>query len=598
MERIADYIVRAVGQAGAEHIFMLTGRGILYLSDAVARNQDMQGISTYHEQGASYAAMAYATARDSIGACLVSTGCAATNAITAALCAYQDNLPVVFISGQNFLKETTRYTGAKIRTYGSQEADIISMVEPITKYAIMLDNPETAVLEVEKALYIATADRKGPVWIDIPLDVQNMRIDPENCLHFAAKTRAQVVDDVVVQKIVDDINVAQRPLLLLGGGVATAKARKEMQVLVERISIPVVFSPAASDVYGTANELSIGAVGSIGGSRAGNFALQNADFLLVVGSKLCSQETGMKDKFARNAKITVVDIDVEEHKKAGVKIDKFVHADAKEFLGALLEKNINIVSSLWTDKCQHWKKIFAVARESFLTELSSKNELDLYSLMDMLKDSLPKNATVITDAGFEALIVPSTLSFSIGQRCLFPAAQGAMGYAIPAIVGAYYAGRKNIVCIVGDGSFMMNMQELLLIKEKHIPVHILVINNDMYAVIRKRQRDLFRNRTIGNDPSDGVAAPDFAKIAECFALQYTKIENHDTMQAALPNLLFDDGQAHIIEIMCTPEQKYLHESYALNEKRRLEHRPIEDMAPFLDRDIIKSEMIDDCYKDK
>lgn len=593
MERIADYIIRAVQRAGAEHIFMITGRGILYLSDAVAKNTDIHAISTYHEQGASYAAMAYSATKGRIGACLVSTGCAATNAITAALCAYQDNIPVVFISGQNMLKETTRYTGAKIRTYGSQEADIVSMVEPVTKYAVMLDNRDTAVFEIEKALYLAMSGRKGPVWIDVPLDVQNMRIDPEQCRHFISDKEILLVAESDVQKVARELSLAKRPLVLIGGGVASASARAEICLFVEKVHIPVVFSPIAADVYGTAYPLSIGAVGSIGGSRAANFAIQNADYLLVIGSKLCSQETGMKDKFARNAKITVVDIDANEHQKTGVHIEHFIHADAKRFLCSLLQKNIDIVSSDWTDTCLHWKSVFAVSREGFIKELKDRDELDLYSLMDLFNFVLPKDATVITDAGFEELIVPSTLRFMEGQRCLFPAGQGAMGYALPAIVGAYYAGRKNLICIVGDGSFMMNIQELLLIQEKRIPVHIVVINNNMYSVIRKRQKDLFRNRTIGNDPSDGVASPDFCKIAGCFGLKYKRIEKLSAMRNSLKDIFLDDREAHLIEVICTPDQVYFHESYALNEKRRLVHRSIEDMSPFLERELITKEMIID-----
>lgn len=595
MERVADYIIKTVRKAGSEHIFLVTGRGILYLTDAVAKDKSI-GVSTYHEQGASYAAMAYAAVKNGISSCLVSTGCAAANAVTAALCAYQDNLPVVFISGQNMLNETTRYTGVPIRTYGSQEADIISLVESITKYAVMLTDPNEAAYEIEKALYIAEEGRKGPVWIDIPLDVQNMRINPETCKHYKPEgqdtysAHSQRLNKAV-KEVAAELNKAARPLLLIGGGIASAGAGERVKRLVEEYHLPLAFSPTASDTYGTSHDLSIGAVGSIGGSRSGNFAVQNADYILAVGTKLCSQETGMKNAFAREAKITVVDIDENEIKKNGVCIERFVHADAKEFLDNLLHCDLSVTSNGWTEKCKHWKSLLSIKNEAFIKELKEKDELDLYSLMDMLSDILPDNATVITDAGLEELIVPSTIRFKDNQICLFPASQGAMGYAIPAIIGAYYAGRKNIVCIVGDGSFMMNMQELQFIGANRIPVKILVINNNMYAIIRKRQKDLFRNRTIGNDPSDGVSEPDFAKIAESFNISYQKISTLSEMTENLSILLDTDSNPELIEIISTPEQKYFHESYALNEKRRLERRPIEDMSPFLDRQLVKDEMI-------
>lgn len=595
-ERIADYIIRTVNQVGADHIFMLTGRGILYLTDAVAKNQNVEAIPSYHEQGASYAAMAYAAARNGIAVCLVSTGCAATNAVTAVLCAYQDNLPVVFISGQNMLHETIRYTGMPIRTFGSQEADIVSIVQPVTKYAVMLTEPQKTVCEVEKALYFAEEGRKGPVWIDIPLDIQNTRIEPEKQEHFIPPLKHNdTALAAEIDVVVDEISRAQRPVVLIGGGVASAGAEKELKEFVECCSMPLAFSPTASDIYGTSHELSIGAVGSIGGTRAGNFAIQNSDYVLAIGTKLCSQETGMKHAFARHAHITVVDIDEDEHKKSGVHIEHFIHADARDFISRILAKEVKPTSDLWIDRCKHWKTVFSIAHELFIKELKEKNELDIYSLADMLSDVLPEKATVITDAGFEELIVPSAIRFKDGQRCLFPASQGAMGYAIPAIVGAHYAGRKKIVCIVGDGSFMMNIQELQIIRAHQIPVKIIVINNDMYAVIRKRQKDLFRTRTICNDPSDGLPAPDFKSIADCFGLSYRKIESQSDLEDNFASILESDEQI-LCEILCTPDQKYLHESYAVDQKKRLVHRPIEDMAPFLDRTIIEAEMIVDMME--
>lgn len=587
MERIADYVIRKVNEAGAGHIFLITGRGILYLTDAVAKNKNITPISTFHEQGASYAAMAYASVNDGVSACLVSTGCAATNAVTACLCAYQDNLPVVFISGNNSLNENTRHTGVDIRTYGSQEADIISIVESVTKYAVMLEDSDSAAYEIEKAIHIAQEGRKGPVWIDIPLDVQNMRIEEADVKHYIPEDCKASDIGTDANAVVDDLNSAIRPVVLIGGGARSAT--KEIKEFVEKFNIPVVSSPSASDIYGTAHELSIGTVGSLGGSRAGNFTVQNSDFILAIGSKLCSQLTGVKENFAREAKIVAVDIDESEHKKDGVKLERVIICDAVIFLRKLLRENLCVHDSSWAEQCIHWKSLYGIEKEEFIKKLKENNQIDLYSLMDELTTVLPKDATVITDAGLEELIVPSAIRYSDGQRCLFPAAQGAMGYAIPAIIGAYEAGRKNLVCIVGDGSIMMNIQELQMISSLSIPVKIIVINNNMYAVIRKRQTDLFRKRTIGNDPSDGVPQPNFQSIAQCFGFDYRRVNNRDELMINLSGLL--TGRAEIIEIMCTPDQKYFHESYTINEKRKLVHRPIEDMSPFLPREVIRGEMV-------
>lgn len=587
MERVADYIIRKVNEAGAGYIFMITGRGILYLTDAVEKNENIKPICTFHEQGASYAAMAYSAAKDGVSACLVSTGCASTNAVTAALCAYQDNLPVVFISGNNPLNENTRHTGCKIRTYGSQEADIISIVEAVTKYSVMLEDPSRTVYEIEKALFLAQEGRKGPVWIDVPLDVQNMRIEEGELEHFSEpeKKATDIVPEV--RKISQMLNKAERPVILIGGG--SREGKEQIRHLAEEYNIPVVCSPAASDIYGTSHEISIGTVGSLGGSRAGNFAIQNSDFVLCLGSKLCSQLTGVRKNFARAAKIIVVDIDEKEHTKDGVKIDHLIISPVKEFMDTLLNIELKVHDHDWADKCISWKKVLAIGNEEFVKECRENVSIELYSLLDDLGKILPEDATVITDAGFEELIVPSAIAYRDGQRALFPAAQGAMGYAIPAIIGAYSAGRRNIVCIVGDGSVMMNIQELQVISNMKIPVKILVINNNMYAVIRKRQKDLFRKRLIGVDPENGVPEPDFEKIAGCFGFGYKKIEDRKALTEWLTG--FECNCLEIVEIMSSPEQKYFHESYALNENRKLVHRPIEDMSPFLDRELIKKEMM-------
>lgn len=596
MERVADYVIRRIVENGIRHIFLITGRGILYLTDAVARNKDIEGISTYHEQGASYAAMAYAAAKDGMGACLVSTGCAATNAVTAALCAYQDNLPVIFVSGQHMLNETTRYTGVPIRTYGSQEADIVSVVASVTKYAVMLTDANSVRKELDKAFYLANEGRKGPVWIDIPLDIQNVRIEAEKLDEWDIPGKRTDLQESDIMDVAEAFERAERPVILAGGGVRASGAVERLAEFVEGNNYPVVFSASAADVYGTFNRLAIGAVGSLGGSRAGNMAVQNADLVLVLGSKLCSQMTGQADQFARSAKVFVVDIDPVEHTKRGVKIEKILIADIKEFLNGLLSLSLKPANKDWVQKCIEWKNVFSLKNEEFVRDCMERGEIDLYNFAETLSEVLPEDATVVTDAGFEELIIPSSVRYSKGQRCLFPASQGAMGYAIPAIIGAHYAGKKNIITVVGDGSLMMNLQELLVISSSSIPVKIFVINNNMYAVIRKRQRDLFRNRTIGNDPSDGLASPNFKKVAECFGFQYDRLENPASLSKGLKRILEMD-RACICEVICTQEQKYLHTSFVINESRKLVKRPLEDLSPFLPRDVFGKEMVVEPMKE-
>ncbi|MFG6357733.1 MAG: thiamine pyrophosphate-binding protein [Acetatifactor sp.] len=590
MERVADYVVGRLVEQNIDYIFLITGRGILYLTDAVAKNKEVQGVSTYHEQGASYAAMAYASAKGGMGACLVSTGCAATNAVTAVLCAYQDNLPVIFISGQNMLKESTRYTGVPIRTYGSQEADIINIVQSITKYAAMVDAPGKIRQEIDKAIYYANEGRKGPVWIDIPLDIQNARIEASQLTGWESSEKPYDIPCGDIEYVINAFRTAVRPVVFLGGGVRSSNAMEQVATFVDKYSIPVVSSASAADAYGTAHPLSIGVVGSLGGSRAGNFAVQNADLILVLGSKLCSQTIGAADQFAREAKIIVVDIDPQEHTKVGADIDRIIIADIKEFMSHILDRELRTTDREWVEKCLRWKEIFAVHNETFIHELLCQDKMDLYYFATVLSDKLPDDATVITDAGLEELIIPSSICYRKTQRCLFPASQGAMGYAIPAILGAFYAGKRNIVAVVGDGSFMMNMQELLAVSAQHIPAKIFVINNNMYAIIRKRQNDLFRTRTIGNDPSDGVAAPDFQKIAGSFGFAYMSIKKPEQLASGIEEVLASED-SYICEVSCVEDQKYFHTSYAINESHKLVKRPLEDLSPFIDRQLFYSEMV-------
>ncbi len=586
-ERVADYIIRRIQQAGAAYVFLVTGRGILQLTDAVAKNPHIQGIPTYHEQGASYAAMAYAKATGGIGACLVSTGCAAANAITACLCAWQDNLPVVFLSGQHSLKETTRYTGVPIRTYGSQEADIIGLVEPITKYAVMLTETSRTAYEVEKALYLAQEGRKGPVWIDVPLDVQGMRMDADSQEHFQAEAETEMHQDM--DAIIRELSRAKRPLLVIGGGCRDAKESAESFVL--KTGIPAVYTFSACDVYGSGNRLSIGAIGSIGAPRAGNFTLQNADYVLVVGSKMCSQSIGnAPERIAGDAKIAVVDIDPKEHRKAGIRIDCFIRKDASEFFNLMTPKIGRLDIGSWRDKCLHWKDIFSIEKEAFVQELDEENRVDLYRLASELSIRLRDGTVVVTDAGLEELIIPSTISYRKKQKCFFVASQGAMGYAIPAVLGAYFGGCKDIITVVGDGSIMMNLQELQILKFHNIPARIIVVNNNMYSVIRSRQKDLFRTRTIGNDPSDGVPAPDLKALAGAFGFDYCIIRDNDALAKGLDRIMKMNAPV-LCEVCCKKDQKYFHTSYRRNQAGKVVRLSIEDQSPFMDRELLMREMI-------
>lgn len=587
MIRVADYIIQRLIEEGIHHIPLITGRGLLYLSDAVAKNDEIKPILMHNEQAASYAGVAYAQYNDKLGACMVSTGCASTNALTGVLNAWQDGVPMIYISGQNKLQETVAYTGKNIRSWGSQEANIIPIVQSITKYSTIITDAKSIGEVMDTAIYFATHGVKGPVWIDIPVDVQNMRVEPSELKRWSMKAETLTPTHDELEFVIEEWNKAERPTVLIGNGIRASHAIDVLSTFVEKLSIPVTFSASAVDVYGLENELSLGTVGTIGGTRCGNFTIQNADLVLSIGCRLSPLLTGSQyEKFAREAKLIVVDIDKEEHSKGTVRIDRFILSDAKVFIEALQKMNLKPASKEWVDKCTHWKSIFPKCELGF----KSKSLVDLYDFASHLSNHLNDDAVLLTDAGLEEVIVPSVVSFKKGQRCLHPASQGCMGVALPAAIGAYYSCGHDVVAVIGDGSIMMNLQELQTISAYHIPVKIIVVNNNAYSVIRTRQVELFRSRTIGTDPSNGVILPNFRDVADCFRIPYIKAGTIMELDDTLNDLFAIDGPV-LCEVMAVENQDYIRNGAGFNAQRRFVMRPIEDQMPFMDRELFKKEMI-------
>ena len=586
--RVADYILNTIYNRGTDTIFSVSGRGALFLTDAIAKHGKIKNVAVHHEQSAAFAAVAYAQFSGKVGACLVSTGCASTNTLTGVLSAWQDNIPCIFISGQNVLNETSNYTRLKIRTYGQQEADIIPIVSSITKYSAMLHKGSDILEEIEKAYYYAMEGRPGPVWLDIPLDLQsaNVEIPSEPNRGQLIYTSPQLKRDEI-PTIINKLKVAKRPVVLIGSGVRTANAEGYLKEFIENNRIPLVYSNSAPDTYGSKNELSIGSIGSMGASRSGNFTIQNADLVLILGNRLSAYSTGVDYcDFARDAQTIVIDIDPIEHKKKSIRIDQFVHSDLKVFLKQLNESPFESNTNEWVNKCIHWKKIFSEIEPQF----SNSEKIDLYEFTKALSNSLPDRCSLVTDSGFIEVIVPTNFNFGNGQRSIHPISQGAMGFTLPGSIGTHYASKEPVFVIVGDGSIMMNLQELQTISHNNIPVKIIVINNNVYGIIRRRQEELFRGRTIGTDPDNGVSCPDFEKVANAFGLKYQLINSKDGLEDELIRLVETDGPV-ICEVICREDQSYIEVGRVRDLNRKMVRRPLEDQMPFLDRERFLTEMI-------
>lgn len=587
--RMVDYLIEQVYNAGAEHIFFVPGTGCMFLTDALARNKELVAVSVHHEQAAGMAALSYAKMNNKLGACVVTTGCGGTNTITALLHAWQDNVPCIFISGQASRHQTVRNSNLRLRQMGRQEADIVSIVSSITKYAVMINDPEDVVYEIGKCIYEAQHGRKGPVWIDVPMDIQNCLIDPDEQKKFkpAANMNANQLDENDLAYITNELALSKHPIILAGNGIRLAGAIDEFNEFVNKYRIPVTYSRLGHDLIETDNDLSIGMVGMLGASRAGNFALANSDLVLCIGCRLSIDTTGYEyEKFAREAKVIVVDIDEIEHSKNTVKIDKLILEDAKIFLSTMTAQDLSADYSEWAEKCLHWKKCFPTCLE----EYKHGEKIDMYYFTDALSEVLPDKATVISDAGNAFFTVSPIIRVKKGQRSITSGGQAEMGYALPGAIGVSYATNGPVIAINGDGSVMMNLQELETISFHKLPIKICIMNNNGYSSIRHLQDNAFRGRQIGCDETTGVSFPDFEKVANAFGISYVRLEGSDDLPNKIKNMLAIEGPV-ICEVMCVEKQGFLNVSSTFNSKKRLVTRPLEDQAPFLERNVFLKEMV-------
>ncbi len=587
MIRVADYIMKRIADEGVKHVFYIPGGQCVYLADALRRNNDLKPVSVHHEQAAAMAALTYSLYSENIGACLVTTGCAGTNTMTGVLHAYQDSIPCIFVSGQQVLSETIKASGLPLRQVGIQEADIVELVRPITKYAVMIDDIHELAYHVDKAIFLARSGRPGPVWIDIPLDIQNMMVDEEKLIRYESNSNKLTIKESDVEYVEKCISKAKRPVFLIGEGVRRAKAVVDLKNFVSRHKIPVLFSRFAADMLPYSHPLNFGIVGAGGAHRNANFTVQNADLVISVGCSLSTEVIGTnKEEFAREAVIVAVDIDRTEHLKRGVKLNRFINADAGDFIRALNEKSIKDADHDWIETCSHWKKVFPRYSE----DAGRADKIDTRYFLSKLSQSFPDNVTVTADAGLTGAITAGSLDIRAGQRVISSIAQGEMGYSLPAAIGVAEISDGMVVAVSGDGSIMMNLQELQTLVRNQYNVKVIIINNNGYSGVRHGQKAHFRGKSIGTDPSNGVDFPDFGKVAAAFGIEYVHISNVDEIEKGIEKVVANKNP-FICEVDCDPEQVDLHAGLVKYGKRNFGFRPLEDFAPFVDRELFFKEMI-------
>jgi len=602
MTKLSDYVIDFIFKQGVGDIFMFSGGGCMHLIDSVGQHGKIRYVCNLHEQAGAIAAEGYARIRDDVGVCLVTTGPGGTNAITGVIGSWLDSIPTVFISGQ--VKREMMRPFSELRQLGDQEINIIDIVKPVTKYAVTVQDENKIQYHLEKAFHIARNGRPGPVWIDIPLDVQSANID-ENTLKGFDSTRnvASKDDDVVtledqVETVLEMIKVSERPVILVGKGVRLADAQTEFLELVGKLKIPVITSFSGYDIIDHGNRYYQGRQGTVG-PRAGNLIVQNSDFLLCLGTRMNTRMTSYNyESFAREAKKVMVDIDEAEHRKPIMKPDVSIIADAKEFIVKCLEKMGHQGAEEKTDWMEYCRKVNGkypvVTKENY----KKKDYVDSYAFVKELSDRLQEDDTIVLANGLASTVPYQVLEIKKGQRVIVNSGCAAMGYELPASIGASVGLRgKPVICIAGDGSIQLNIQELQTIRHYDLPIKIFIFNNNGYLSIRETQKAYFQSRFVASSSEFGVSLPDMQRIANAYEIPYECIKNNEQFDK-LDHVLAS-GKAIICEVMLDPEQGLATKAASsVNEQGKMIAQPLENLAPFLPREELKGNMFIPMWDEK
>ncbi len=603
--RLADYIVQWLVEHGTRHVFLVTGGGAMHLNDAFGRCSELEYVCCHHEQAAAMAAEAYARISGEVPVVNVTTGPGGINSLNGVFGAWVDSVPMLVISGQ-VRRETTLYKNGligKLRQLGDQEADIVGMVRGITKYAVTVDDPRSIRYHLERALHLAKSGRPGPCWIDVPVDVQGSEIDPDDLVGYDS-----VEDEIAWETpnlsascdlVLEKLRSAERPVIYAGSGIRLSGCYEEFLTLVKTLGVPVVTAWNSNDLLWNEHPLFAGRPGIIG-DRPGNFAVQNSDCLLMLGTRLNMRQVSYNWKaFARAAYKIAVDIDAEEMRKPTCEIDLPIHADLRDFLPMLqfkAEERAVEPPREWLGWCKERQEKYPVVLPEYWIEADGVNP---YCFMQSLFDQLGEGEIVATGDGTACVAAFQAAFIRRDQRLFHNSGCASMGYDLPAAIGCAFARPgQRIVCIAGDGSVMMNLQELQTIVGHRLPIKIFVLNNQGYHSIRQTQRGFFPDNVVGCDVESGLSFPSFERLASAFGIEFTRCATHDELEQQIANSLGADGPV-ICEVMLDLKQGFAPRSSS----RRLASgeivsTPLEDMAPFLDRDELRANMIvptvDDC----
>ncbi len=591
--KVSDLVFELLASSGAaRHVFMLPGGGCMHLVDSLGRDKRFEYVCVLHEQAAAIAAEAYAQQSGATGVALVTTGPGSTNAITGVAGAWIDSTPLFVISGQAKTSDLIGSSG--VRQMGIQEVDIIPMVRPVTKYAVRLMDPQSVKFEVQKALHMAMSGRKGPVWIDIPLDVQGAMVEEDSLAGFTPETEGARHSsmDASAAEILNALSTAKRPAILAGNGVRLAGAMKDFLALKESLGIPVLTTWKAADFLPEDDPHFAGRPGIVA-QRAANFVQQTADFLLVLGARLDLCQTGFNHpNFAPKARKFIVDIDSSELKKLDMKLSTRIEGDAGEAIRALLRQpKLKLPDfSSWLAACKGWQRKYPVVQPECLAE--DGRLVNTYALMEALSELLPSDALIVPgSSGTCAEMTLQAFKLKRGQRMQNTPGLGSMGFGLPASFGACLAsGGKPTVSIIGDGGLQHNIQELETLRRLDLPIKIFILNTNGYGSILNMQNNRFDGNLVACNPASGLTLPDTCKVAAAYGLKTCRIESQESLKAKVLEVLETPGTV-ICDVMVDPEvQTAPRLSSKVLENGQMASLPMEDLWPFLDREELEAIM--------
>lgn len=585
--KLSDYVVEYLSDAGVGHVFTITGGACAHLIDSFHKFDKIKYVCVQHEQAGAMAAEAYARFKG-IGSAMATSGPGATNLITGICCAWFDSIPCIYVTGQVNRNESKEWR--KVRQVGFQETEIADIVKPITKFSVLVDDPEKIKFYLDKAMHLAKSGRPGPVLVDIPMDVQRAEIEPEKLIGYVPEKAEGDTDDEIRAKVRDSIKLlkeAKRPVLIAGGGIRLANAQNELMKLIRTLNIPVVNTWSGFDLIPYDTKLYVGQIG-VYGSRAGNYSIQNSDLMISIGSRLDTRITGGKpETFARAAKKVVSDIDPNEiNKKRGLEPDIAVACDAKKFIRILIEEMKSPASvPEWTKRTEDWKRNYPICPPEFR---SLKDRVDPYVFVDALSAEMKEGDLLVTDCGANLTWTIQAFKVKKDQRVFSTFGNSPMGYSVPAAIGTAFATGKPVACIIGDGGLQINIQEFQTIAHYKLPVKIFILNNHSYGIIKQFQDLYFGSRYEATVPEKGYTFPDFLRVAEAYGIKTERIHNHTELHKIKG--VIESKEAVICDVVIPDDAKII---------PRLEFgKPIEDQTPYIDREEFGKNMIVEPYNEK